>query len=335
MSMPAEKLVPYRFEMYEHRNTDNACNLAQLHEYDTGFRESDIISLFEQFFEDNLNTNLEPISSEKTVVLEEYSRNGNVLEGIISTGYHGYESDFRDVDTGRITYTKGEDEAEQMPLYFLAYRPDTQAGEPYDDGQTVFIVFQQVNRIGVKTRFKKHLEPYCLHGVSTPTTLNINPVATEDVLQKVLDSDRITKVDMRIKKSPTDDESMYHLLQGLDTEDVGTQSLVLRPEHGGRFPSIRQLVGRAVDSDRQFAEFVDDDVENFTVTIKNDQGRSETFSLMSDEIAMRKDLDNDRLDTLGGLITADELRGEANELINEIVNTNFVEPLEGTTNVVR
>jgi hypothetical protein len=321
--------------MYEHRNTDNACNLAQLHEYDTGFRESDIISLIEQFFDNNLNTNLEPASSEKTVVLEEYSRDGNIFEGIISTGYHGYEAEFRDVDTGRVTYNKGEDEAEQMPLYFLAYRPDTQAGEPYDNGHSTFLVFQQVNRIGVKTKFKKHLEPHCLHGVSTRTTLNINPVSTENVYQKVLDSERITKVDMRIKKAPADDESMYHLLQGLDTEDIGTQSLVWRPEHGGRFPSIRNLVARASDSDTQFAEFVDDDVENFTVTIKNDQGRSETFSLMSEEIAMRKDLDNDRLDTVGGLITADELRSEANDLINDIVNTNFVEPLEGATNVER
>lgn len=333
--MPAEKLVPYTLEMYEHRNTDNRYNLTDLTSHDSGFDEAKVMDIIENFFEDTAGENLEPPSSEKTLVVEEFARDGQIIEAIISSGYHGYQAELRDVETGHITHIKGEDEAEQLPLYFLAYRPDTTAGEPYDNGETLFIVLQQVNRIGIKTKLKNHFERRFLQGVSQKTTVNMNPVGTEEVLQKVLDANRITKIDMRIRKIPGDDERRFQLVEGLTTEEVGTRSLVLRPEHGGTFSALTDLVARAKNSDTHFEEFIDEDVENFTVTVQNDQGRNETFSLLSEEIAMRKDLDGESLQKEAGLIASPALRRETNNLVNDIVNTDIVEPLRGDTNVDR
>jgi hypothetical protein len=89
------------------------------------------------------------------------------------------------------------------------------------------------------------------------------------------------------------------------------------------------------DSDTHFGEIVDDDVENLTVTIQKGGGRSESFSLLNEEVAMRKDLDSDGLQTDAGLITADSLRTETNNLVNDILNDDIVEPLTGTTTVER
>jgi hypothetical protein len=331
--MPSEKLVPYEFEIYEQRNPDNGYNLTQLHTHDTAFDENHILDLMESLFQKQ-ESNLEPSSNDKTFVIEEYHRDGNLIEGIVSTGYHGYEAEIRDIESGDLTHLKGEDEAEQMPLYFLIYLPNTRKGKPYDKGQTALIILHQVNRIGVKGKLKKHIEQTCLSGV-TDYTMKIEPVTTEDVLEKVIEADRIAKLDINVRKIPGDDESRMELVKGLRTEEVGTRSLVLRPEHGGSFEWLRSKVASLKDREKHFGTIVSDDVENFTVTIQKDGGRSETFSLLNEEVAMRKDLESDKLRTDSGLITAGSLRSEANELANDILDDQIVEPVTGTANVKR
>jgi len=331
--MPSEKLVPYSFEIYEQRNPDNGYNLTQLHAHDTAFDENHILDLMENLFEKQ-ESNLEPSSNDKTFIIEEYHRDGNLIEGIVSTGYHGYEAEIRDVESGDMTHLKGEDEAEQMPLYFLIYLPHTREGKPYNKGQTALIILHQVNRIGVKGKLKKHIEQTCLSGV-TDYTMKMEPVTTGDVLEKVIEADRIAKLDINVRKIPGDDESRMELLKGLSTEEVGTRSIVLRPEHGGSFEKLKSKAASLKDTDKHFGTIVSDDVENFTVTIQKDGGRSETFSLLNEEVAMRKDLENDELRTDSGLITAYSLRSEANELANDILDDQIVEPVTGTANVER
>lgn len=332
--MPSEKLVPYEFEIYEHRNPDNGYNLTQLRAHDTAFSENHFLDLIENLLKNNQETNLEPPSNDKTFVIEEYHREGNVIEGIVSTGYHGYEAEIRDVESGNMTHLKGENEAEQMPLYFLIYLPQTREGKPYDNGQTALIILHQVNRIGVKGKLKKHIEQTCLSGV-TDYTMKMDPVTTEDVLEKVIEADRIAKLDINVRKIPGDDESRMELVKGLSTEEVGTRSIVLRPEHGGSFEWVKSKAASLKNTEKHFGTIVSDDVENFTVTIQKDGGRSETFSLLNEEVAMRKDLESDKLRTDSGLITAGSLRNEANKLANDILEDQIVEPIDGTANVKR
>lgn len=331
--MPSEKLVPYSFEIYERGDPDNGYNLTQLHAHDTAFGENHILDLMENLFEKQ-ESNLEPSSNDKTFIVEEYHRDGNLIEGIVSTGYHGYEAEIRDVESGNLTHLKGEDEAEQMPLYFLIYLPHTRGGKPYNKAQTALIILHQVNRTGVKGKLKKHIEQTCLSGVRD-YTMKMDPVTTEDVLEKVIEADRVAKLDINVRKIPGDDESRMELLKGLRTEEVGTRSVVLRPEHGGSFEWLKSKAASLKDTDKHFGTIVSDDVENFTVTIQKDGGRSETFSLLNEEVAMRKDLESDELRTDSGLITADSLRSEANELANDIFDQQIVEPISGTTNVER
>jgi len=233
-----------------------------------------------------------------------------------------------------LTHRKGEDEAEQMPLYFLVHLPQTHEGEPYDKGQTALILLHQVNRIGVKGKLKKHIEQTCLSGVSD-YTMKMEPVSTEEVLEKVIQADRIAKLDINVRKIPGDDESRMELMKGLTTEDVGTRSIVLRPERGGSFDNFKRKIENIKDRGKHFGTIISDGVEDFTVTIQKDGGRSETFSLLNEEVAMRKDLDSDELRTNSGLITAHSLRNEANELANDILDDQIVEPVTGTANVER
>lgn len=332
--MPSEKLVPYEFEIYEHGNPDNGYNLTKLQAYDTAFSENHLLDLIENLLKDDQGENLEPASNDKTFIVEDYHRDGDIIEGVVSTGYHGYEAEIRNVESGDLTHLKGEDEAEQMPLYFLIWLPQTQEGNPYDSGQTALIILHQVNRIGVKGKFIKHIEQSCLSGV-TDYTMKMDPVTTEEVLEKVIEADRITKLDINIRKIPGDDESRMELLKGLSSEDVGSRSIVLRPEHGGSFGWVKKKAASLKDSNKHFGTIVSNDVENFTVTIQKSDDRSETFSLLNEEIAMRKDLKSDELTTDSGLITANSLRSEANTLANDILDQQIIEPITGTTNVKR
>lgn len=332
--MPSEKLIPYRFKLYEHRNPDNTYDLTRLRGYDTSFDENNILDLFENLVENNQESNLEPSSNDKTFVIEEYHRDGNVIEGIVSTGYHGYEAEIRDVESGNLTHLKGEDEAEQMPLYFLFYLPKTEDGEYYDEGKTALLILHQVNRIGVKGKFQKHIKQKCLSGV-TDTTMKINPVTTENVLEKVVEADRVSKVDLEVRKIPGDDERPMNIVRGMSEEEVGSRSLVLRPERGGSFGWVKQKAAEYIDRETHFGEILSDDVNDFTVTIEKGGGRSETFSLLNEEVAMRKDLDSDDLNTESGLITANSLRRETNTLVNDILNQQIMESLRGLASVER
>ena len=163
--------------------------------------------------------------------------------------------------------------------------------------------------------------------------MKMEPVSTEEVLEKVIEADRIAKLDINVRKIPGDDESRLELVKGLSTEEVGTRSIVLRPEHGGSFEKLKRKAASLKDRDTHFGTIVGNDVEDFTVTIQKDGGRSETFSLLNEEVAMRKDLDSEELRTDSGLITARSLRSEANDLANDILDQQIVEPVTGTANV--
>lgn len=334
--MPSEKLVPYRFEMYEKGDSDKGYDLTELKKHDKSFKDNNIIEIIRKFCASKSGSNLEPSQNDKTFVIEDFHKHSdNVIEGIISSGYHGYEAPIRDVNSGQLAHLKQQDEAEQMPLYFLFYRPDTTAGEPYDSGETMFAILHQVNRIGIKTKLSKHLGQFCLSGVSE-TTMNMNPVYTEDVVEKVLDADRIPQIDLDIRKIPNDDDEKGHeLVKGMDTQEVDSRSIVLRPERGGTFKWIKQKAQQVKDSDNGFGELVSDNVEDMTITTSDGEGHTERFSLLSDEIPMRRDLDSDVLSTSGGLITADALRSQTNDFMNNITPDNIVEDLTGTASVNR
>ena len=332
--MPSEKLVPYKFEIYEHRNPSNKYDLTQLRSDDTDFDKNNLLDLIQKSLLSKQGRNLEPKERDKTFIIEDYHRENNVIEGIISTGYHGYEANIRDIESAKVTHNKKEDEAEQMPLYFLIYLPNLQEGGPYNSGKTAFFVLQQVNRIGVKGQIKNHIENFCLSGVSN-YTMRMDPVATEEVMKKVIDADRILKLDINAPIIPGDYDRKMELVKGLSDEEIRNQSLVLRPDHGKTIRSVKKLAREARSSEIHFGEFVSDEVENLTVTIEKGGGRKETFSLLNEEVAMRKDLDSEELRTDSGLITADELRKETNDLMNEILEEQIVEPLTGTNNVER
>lgn len=332
--MPSEKLVPYKFNIHEYRNPDHKYDLTQLRAHDTAFDKNHFFDLIESSFLDKQGQNLEPSEKEKTFIIEEYQRSENVIEGIISTGYHGYEAEIRDADSGDVTHTKQETEAEQMPLYFLIYLPNLQGGGQYDSGYTAFFVLHQVNRIGIKGQMKKHIENYCLSGVPS-YTIKMEPVATKEVLQKIISCDRILKLDINTHIIPGDDERKMELIKRLSNEEINNQSLVLRPDHGKSLEVIRRIAQEIKSSETHFGELVSDKVENLTVSIEKDGGREETFSLLNEEVAMRKDLDSEELQTDSGLIKADELRSKTNEMMNNILEEEIVEPLSGTTNVER
>lgn len=326
--------MPYRIQIHERRHPDNKYDLSNLHSHNTGFAENHILDLLESFFDRHLGDNLTVPSREKALIIQEFEKEDNIIEGIISSGNYGWRSVLRDVETGDVTHVKDEDEVELLPFYFLSYFPHTQHGELYDSGKNLFIVLQQVNRLGIKTFLAEKLEEFALSGVND-AIMKFDPVYSSNVLEKVIEADRIMRLELETHEIPDDFERRMEILDGLRDEDLSTQTLVLKPDHGGSIEKVRRLASRHKERDTHFASEVSEDVNNMRVTINKGGGRSETFSLLDHEVAMKKDLDDD-LNKQDGLITAQSLRRETNRLFNEdLFNTDIVEEIEGDTTVDR
>ncbi|MFD1641458.1 hypothetical protein [Halohasta litorea] len=325
--MPSEKLIPYKLEIHEKNYPESKYDLSSLHTSDPTLPDDNIIDSIENFLTDLEGENLKDPKKEKTFIVEQLRRNGNVIDGYISTGDYGYEAELKHVDTGDLTHEKGELEAEQMPFYFMFYLPETVKGEIHGDGERLIFVLQQINNRGIKTALKNKLLPYLLEN-SENSVGKVRPVYTTRVYEQLIDSNRVMRLDVQINKLPGDDESRSEIIKGLSVEDTREQTLVLKAEQGGSIEKAKEIVRKLKDSNKEFAEIVSNEVEQVDAKVKNSGGRYETIPLMKNQMAMRRDLTGDGLEYDKGLLTPECLRDETKDLLTDIFNSDIVKPPE-------
>lgn len=333
--MPSEKLVPYKLSLHESYSPENTYDLTNLTSHDPHLPNGYILDIIEDFLEESEGENLRDVQEEKTFVVETYAREGNLIEGYISTGDYGYEADLRHVETGELTHRKDEMEAEQLPFYFLMYLPETTDGETYAKGQRLFILLEQINRAGIKGALNDRLKRFLI-GRNDQTVMKMEPVYTRRIYDKIIESDRIYKIEFEVHKLPgDDDEKSMSLVKGMEVEDSEKRTLVFQPSQGGSLEKFRERIERAKDNEKQFAELVAKEVEDVRAKVVNSGGRSETVPLMKNEVAMRRDLTGNGLNYEHGLLTPDTLRREAAALLSDILDPEYVKEIETGASVQR
>lgn len=331
--MPSHGLIPYKVGLREKGDTDNYWDLTDLHQHDNTLPEGSLIDLLDEFFGDydgNLDANS---SEERTFVVEGYNvyPSDRLVEGVVATGDYGYESELRDVNTGQLTYRKDEDESELFPYYFLLWIPETQAGQLYESGQRAIMVFQQINGRSFKTAFAGRFDKEYIRSADN-TVFEITPVTSEKVLDKVINSQRVLSAEFQLDKIPNSDEGKMQLMEGMNTAENKRNSYVMKADRGGSIDRMKHIAQNLKGINTAgFAQIVSDPVDDLKVTIKNDQGRDETFSLLDDELSMKKELNPSGHNLDAGLPKNRYLSKEMSSLINEILPQGQVKTLNHRT----
>jgi len=227
--MPSEKLIPYKIEINETYDPDNKYNLSSLVSHDPNIGYNHIIDAVENFLSNLEGENLRDSSAEKTFIVEDFERNGNVIDGFISTGNYGYASIIRDVETGTANYQKDELEAEQLPFYFMFYLPETVEDEFYRGGKRLVVILQQINRMGIKGQVKSRIKDF-LTSNCDESTMKFEPIYTKRIYEKLLESDYLSRVDIDVNKFPGDDERRSELINGVDSGNTESQTIVIKPD---------------------------------------------------------------------------------------------------------
>lgn len=331
--MPSHGLIPYKVGLREKGDTDNYWDLTDLHQHDSTLPEDSLLDLLDEFFSDydgNLDANS---SEERTFVVEGYNvfPSDRLVEGVVATGDYGYESELRDVNTGRLTYRKDEDESELFPYYFLLWIPETQADQLYESGQRAIMVFQQINGRSFKTAFTGRFDKEYIRSADN-TVFEITPVTSERVLDKVINSQRVLSAEFQLDKIPDSDEGKMQLMEGMDTAENKRKSYVMKADRGDSIDRLRHIADNLKGINTAgFAQIVSDPVDDLKVTIKNDQGRDETFSLLDDELSMKKELNPADHNLDAGLPKNRYISREMSSLINEILPQGQVKTLNHRT----
>lgn len=332
--MPTHGLVPYRLGFRKKGDTDEFWNQMDLHDHDDTLPKNTSIRLLEHFLEQHQGDLEKNDTKEKTFLVDNYfvDHEERLVEGIISTGDYGYASELRDVDTGEKTYDKGENETELLPFYFLFWVPETINGELYQNGERGLMVFQQINGRSFKTAFTNRFDEMYVQDADE-TMFHIRPVTTQELLKKVIDSERVLEAEFQLDEVPTSDEEEVHYIEGIDTHSTDRQSLVMKPKYGGSLGWLRDKSKQLKREGGSYAEIVSDPVEDLKVTIKNEHGRDETFSLIDDELRMKKELDPRASQLDQGLPKTRYLATACSDVINQALPQGEVKTLDHSTNL--
>ncbi|WP_137287442.1 hypothetical protein [Halorussus salinisoli] len=328
--MPSHSLTPYKVVLREKGEPDNHWNLKNLTAHDRQLPHEDFIDTVTALCEHYAANPAADDDLEKTFHIDEYSVENHLVEGIIRTGDHGYSSTLRDIETNE-TRKKKVTEAEELPFYFALAIPRTHRGELYENGKEAILVVQRINRRGVKTTLLKQLREM-VTGDTDDTLLEVNPIYTQDVLDKLIESNRVLKAEFKLRESnTTDDEQRYRLLEGVDQEDTRSKSVVWEAGRGGTLAGFREKARELQGTDGTFAELVNDDVSDLKVQVEKETGGMETFSLLEDNLRMTKRIERDDLRLYEGLPTTQSIARHARAYINQVLDSDIVEPIDTRT----
>lgn len=329
--MPTHRIIPYSFRLREKGDTSNYWDLANLRDDDDTLPMDDIIdAIHYQFQEYSYNPDRDK-DLEKTFWVEDFARQDNIIEAIVRTGDYGYEALLRDVETNE-TDTKEETQAEELPFYVVFVRPRTPRGAPYEGGEVAYAALQQVNGRGVKTMLYSQLQQLITKDAEE-TVMEMNPVMTGEVLDKLASADRVLEAEFEYKKTAADDDLRYQVMEGMDSLRGGTEAFKLKSPWGGSLDGLKEKARQLKGSDRSFGEIVKDDIEDLTVEIEKDGGGQERFSLLDDELAMRKQLDPHHTQLDGGLPKRNYIARESRKLINDVLDDDTGQDIPTSTHL--
>lgn len=332
--MPTHGLVPYEIKMWESGEKENRWDLSNLRSNDPDLPSGSLADAIENLMESYEGEIVNDRDREKFMYLVDYDRSGDLVEGIIAAGNHGYESKITDIETGDTTYEKDEDESEVLPYYFMFWIPKTMTDDLWNGGTTALIIFQQISGGSVKTDFSKLFNKEIMYD-APETSHSFKPATRQRVLRELIESQRVRKAHLELKQTPQADDAQTHLVRGLDQQSVETQTVTLEPEYSGSLTGLRDIAEELENTDSTFATVTRDDVSDLSVEVTNQEGRDEKFSLFDDELKMRRKLSPGPSERDHGLPTVAYICEECCYEVNRLYPQDMVKSLSHTTSLSR
>ena len=127
----------------------------------------------------------------------------SILYGRLKTGEYGEESEIVDVNTGKVTHNKGNNEADVMPFGFALALP---AGEM----NRSIIVMQTFGSSGIKQALHKKINAY-IKSIDDELRVEISPVLPRTVLNEFFSKGVLKSIRFIQYNIPDDEADMFGL----------------------------------------------------------------------------------------------------------------------------
>lgn len=176
----------------------------------------DVISLFEEYINQHLNSYEDDQSREQIYkfvdydVVQEYDDQGSkylkYLYGRIKTGNYGIETEIVNKTTSVITHTQNENEAGVKPFDFLIILPE-------DDCMETIIILQTVSRYGIKGVLEKGFQSYLKSNYGIEY-IHFGSIYPREFIEKYIKDGYLKKLRLLKYGLPSDIAEQYGVTSG-------------------------------------------------------------------------------------------------------------------------
>ena len=278
--------------IYEFRIRDNDNIEYELHDV-LGQSFIEIVNNYAQVRINSYETDQseESVFSFDQIEVEEFLNNNgqkiyDMLMMRVKTGEYGVESEIVNSETGDVTYTKSQNEADVMPFGCGIFVP---AGQH----RCGLLVFQSIGQYGIVTIMKRYIEKY-LHYVNNGLRLFAEPVMPRDYATKLFEQGILKSVRMIRYDIPDDAAERY----GLDrnVREIVEERVIRKP--AGFLRNCSTKIRQFFDHERDISEIIqiaDFQVDDLKLEFQNGR-RIKTMSLKNiDKLVVSEDITEDVL----------------------------------------
>ena len=341
--MAATKLIPYKVQIHRNRETsqDDLFDLSNLQQYDTVIQTelnpsedipripnvqnfTELFDSFCQYYESNLadlGEEYNRLANTTLALSTDWDSSEKVVEGNLYLGNYGVIRNLVDRQSGeRRERGRDLDDAEEKPLYFMAYTPSERTTEAY-------ILLERSPRYGAKDPFHMALRGWVRKAYSSDVNVKIESVKTKEIFSKMREADRTVR--LRLEKDGSPDE-IHSDFDPVFDQDEMQQAIEFRPKGGEDMDLVvDELLFWYNESDTAFESIDGVSYNNVKITVEYNNSE-ETISLTKGETELRKNIDLSDISEEGDIPVLSEISSRAHGFLTTVTGTNT-----GTTSLFR
>jgi len=258
--------------------------------------------------------------SQKTLFFERYTSKPSyrIVYGTIKSGDYGYEADFLDIRQRRlIRSARQSHHSELIPFFFLLHLPLVRNR---DRG---FLILETFRNQGIKSILQDALEGY-LKDITGQNNLRleINPLISQELVQKLESADRILEIKFIKRKIPRNvaDKNLLENYEDIYEE----RSFKIKRNRSLRFIGgiTDNLIAKLKNVEYPYYEIQDEKYDQIKIVIES-EGSTHTLTINGGpKLRERRILNPEELEFEGGFPTESSLLTIAISYLNYILERN-------------
>ena len=200
----------HTFQIREKRQKETFLSL------DNFFEREDILKFFEEFANQhsNLSISEKQQKSLQFTNIKRYTSQSRIISGIVDSGDYGVESRIAD-QKGILKYTKGSDELDIKPFYYLIWVPS--------NANIGIIMTQRLGPFGIHGIFTQRFQAF-FKNKFPELMVDLAPYLSKGLAKKFIETGGIRQIILRRYSLPSDISDQF----GLNFEHTKIKSVELR-----------------------------------------------------------------------------------------------------------